>query len=64
MVGLGGSSTFVVLFGAAMTAWIRRNAVLLASRVATFDPCPYIRLNLFLSVLAAIRAPVILTPQN
>jgi uncharacterized membrane protein len=38
--------------------------VLLASRGATFDPYPYILLNLFLSMLAAIQAPIILMSQN
>ena len=60
----GGSWTFVGLFGAAMLAWVGLNAVLLASRGATFDPYPYILLNLFLSMLAAIQAPVILMSQN
>lgn len=40
------------------------NAYLLVSRGKTFDPYPYILLNLFLSMLAAIQAPVILMSQN
>ena len=60
----GGSWTFVGLFAATMLAWVGINAVLLASRGATFDPYPYILLNLFLSMLAAIQAPVILMSQN
>ncbi len=60
----GGSWTFVGLFGATMLAWVGVNAVMLATRGATFDPYPYILLNLFLSMLAAIQAPVILMSQN
>jgi uncharacterized membrane protein len=40
------------------------NAALLLARGHTFDPYPYILLNLFLSMLAAIQAPVILMSQN
>ena len=60
----GGSWTFVGLFGAAMLGWVGLNAVLLINRGTTFDPYPYILLNLFLSMLAAIQAPVILMSQN
>jgi uncharacterized membrane protein len=60
----GGSWTFVALFGAAMFGWVALNAFLLWRRGATFDPFPYILLNLFLSMLAAIQAPVILMSQN
>jgi uncharacterized membrane protein len=45
-------------------AWVVLNSVLLASRDAAFDPYPYILLNLFLSMLAAIQAPIILMSQN
>jgi len=60
----GGSWTFVGLFVAAMVVWVGLNAVLLMRRGTTFDPFPYILLNLFLSMLAAIQAPVILMSQN
>jgi len=60
----GGSWTFVALFAGTMLGWVAVNAVLLASRGATFDPYPYILLNLFLSMLAAIQAPIILMSQN
>ncbi len=60
----GGSWTFVGLFAAVMVGWVVLNGVLLASRGSTFDPFPYILLNLFLSMLAAIQAPVILMSQN
>lgn len=60
----GGSWTFVGLFAAVMVVWVALNAYLLASRGTTFDPYPYILLNLFLSMLAAIQAPIILMSQN
>jgi uncharacterized membrane protein len=60
----GGSWTFVGLFAAVMLAWVSLNGFLLVSRGRTFDPYPYILLNLFLSMLAAIQAPVILMSQN
>ncbi len=64
VASFGGSWTFVGLFAATMLAWVGVNAVLLSSRGQTFDPYPYILLNLFLSMLAAIQAPIILMSQN
>lgn len=60
----GGSWTFIIIFGAILLAWVLLNAFLLARRGNTFDPYPYILLNLFLSMLAAIQAPIILMSQN
>lgn len=60
----GGSWSFVGLFAAVMLIWVGLNAYLLAHRGQTFDPYPFILLNLFLSMLAAIQAPVILMSQN
>jgi uncharacterized membrane protein len=60
----GGSWTFVGLFAAAMVFWVALNAALLFATASTFDPYPYILLNLFLSMLAAIQAPIILMSQN
>jgi uncharacterized membrane protein len=64
VASFGGSWTFVGLFGATMLVWVVLNAYLLAQRGQTFDPYPYILLNLFLSMLAAIQAPIILMSQN
>jgi uncharacterized membrane protein len=64
VAAFGGSWTFVGLFVGAVLAWMALNGVLLATRGATFDAYPYILLNLFLSMLAAIQAPVILMSQN
>lgn len=60
----GGSWTFIILFGLILLSWFLLNALLLARRGETFDPYPYILLNLFLSMLASIQAPVILMSQN
>jgi len=64
VASFGGSWVFVSLFAATMLAWVGLNALLLVSRGTTFDPYPYILLNLFLSMLAAIQAPIILMSQN
>lgn len=60
----GGSWAFVALFGLSMLTWVVLNSVLFLTRGSTFDPYPFILLNLFLSMLAAIQAPVILMSQN
>ena len=64
VAAFGGSWTFVGLFTAAVLVWVGVNVGLLARHGATFDPYPFILLNLFLSMLAAIQAPVILMSQN
>jgi uncharacterized membrane protein len=64
VASFGGSWTFVGLFAATMLVWVGLNAFLLLGRGETFDPYPYILLNLFLSMLAAIQAPIILMSQN
>ena len=64
VASFGGSWLFVSLFGATLAGWIGVNAALLAWRSQTFDPYPFILLNLVLSMLAAIQAPVILMSQN
>lgn len=64
VAAFGGSWVFVGLFAAAMVVWVAVNVVLLMLRGATFDPYPFILLNLFLSMLAAVQAPIILMSQN
>jgi uncharacterized membrane protein len=64
VASFGGSWTFVGLFAGGMLAWVGLNTFLLLNRGATFDPYPYILLNLFLSMLAAVQAPIILMSQN
>jgi len=60
----GGSWTFIILFLATLVAWVVLNSVVLVWYSAAFDPYPYIFLNLMLSMLAALQAPVILMSQN
>lgn len=61
----GGSWTFIMLFALVLVGWVVLNSFLLArSGSKPFDPYPYILLNLFLSMLASIQAPVILMSQN
>jgi uncharacterized membrane protein len=64
VASFGGSWPFIILFLAALAAWIILNTVILAGWNRTFDPYPYILLNLVLSMLAAIQAPVIMMSQN
>lgn len=61
----GGSWTFIGLFALVLVGWVVVNSVLLiGGGRKPFDPYPYILLNLFLSMLASIQAPVILMSQN
>ena len=61
----GGSWTFIGCFAMVLVAWVLLNSWLLIREGHTaFDPFPYILLNLFLSMLASIQAPVILMSQN
>ena len=60
----GGSWTFIIIFGSVLLSWVFLNSYILARRGGAFDPFPYILLNLFLSMLAAIQAPIIMMSQN
>jgi uncharacterized membrane protein len=60
----GGSWTFITLFLVALVGWAVLNSVILAGQVAAIDPYPYIFLNLILSMLAALQAPIIMMSQN
>jgi uncharacterized membrane protein len=64
VASFGGSWPFILLFLAVLAAWIIINSFILAGWNRTFDPYPYILLNLVLSMLAAIQAPVIMMSQN
>jgi CRP/FNR family transcriptional regulator, cyclic AMP receptor protein len=57
----GGSWTFIILFGVVLFLYTTTNTVL---KGRAWDPYPFILLNLFLSMLAAIQAPVIMMSQN
>jgi uncharacterized membrane protein len=58
----GGSWRFISIFGAILLGWIVLNAVVLLNK--GFDPYPFILLNLVLSCLASIQAPIIMMSQN
>jgi len=64
VAAFGGSWTFIIIFAAILLSWVALNTLILARQNASFDPYPYILLNLFLSMLAAVQAPVILMSQN
>ena len=61
VASFGGSWTFIILFGVVLTGYTLINIHLQGK---AWDPYPFILLNLFLSMLAAIQAPVIMMSQN
>jgi CRP/FNR family transcriptional regulator, cyclic AMP receptor protein len=61
VASFGGSWTFIISFGVVLTAYTAANVLL---RRQAWDPYPFILLNLFLSMLAAIQAPIIMMSQN
>ncbi len=58
----GGSWKFIIIFSILLMLWIILNVYILQDK--GFDPYPFILLNLFLSCIAAIQAPVIMMSQN
>lgn len=62
VASFGGSWTFIISFGVFLAIWISVNVFWLANKA--FDPYPFILLNLILSSLAALQAPVIMMSQN
>lgn len=62
VASFGGSWKFIILFSVIIFIWISINILLLAN--TGFDPYPFILLNLILSCLAALQAPVIMMSQN
>ena len=62
LASFGGSWTFLVIFAIILLIWIVLNSFLILRK--PFDPYPFILLNLILSCLAAIQAPVIMMSQN
>jgi len=61
VAGFGGSWTFIITFAVAISVYTLINIIF---RGKAWDPYPFILLNLFLSMLAAIQAPVIMMSQN
>jgi uncharacterized membrane protein len=64
VASFGGSWLFISIFMGVMVLWILLNSFVLTTFNRSFDPYPYILLNLVLSMLAAIQAPIILMSQN
>jgi uncharacterized membrane protein len=62
IASFGGSWTFIIIFGVVLLGWMALNSYVLVTRA--FDPFPYILLNLLLSTIAALQAPVIMMSQN
>lgn len=62
VASFGGSWTFIITFFSFILLWMMMNVWLLATH--SFDPFPFILLNLILSCLAAIQAPIIMMSQN
>jgi uncharacterized membrane protein len=62
LASFGGSWTFIILFGVVLVVWMGFNIV--AFDAIRFDPYPYILLNLVLSTLAAVQAPIIMMSQK
>jgi uncharacterized membrane protein len=58
----GGSWRFIIIFMAVLWIWILVNSLILGAKA--FDPYPYILMNLILSCIAAIQAPIIMMSQN
>lgn len=62
IASFGGSWTFIIIFLSTILVWIMINAFIFMNK--RFDPYPFILLNLVLSCIAAIQAPVIMMSQN
>lgn len=64
VAAVGGSWTFIFTFLAVLVIWMLVNSEILVIWKLAFDPYPYIFLNLMLSMIAALQAPVIMMSQN
>ena len=62
LASFGGSWTFIIIFFVILVTWMAFNAIVIGQE--RFDPYPYILLNLVLSCLAAIQAPIIMMSQK
>ena len=62
VAAVGGSWGFIIGFSIILIAWAALNTIVLAQRA--FDPYPFIFLNLMLSMVAALQAPIIMMSQN
>ncbi|WP_397604926.1 DUF1003 domain-containing protein [Sphingorhabdus sp.] len=64
VAAVGGSWKFIMVFAAVLLGWMLLNSQILGKLVTPFDPYPFIFLNLMLSTVAAIQAPIIMMSQN
>ncbi len=64
VAAVGGSWGFIILFAAVLLGWMLLNSEVLGRWGLAFDPYPFIFLNLMLSTLAAVQAPIIMMSQN
>ena len=64
VAAVGGSWGFIIAFAIVLFGWMLLNTDVLTHFGMAFDPYPYIFLNLMLSTLAAVQAPIILMSQN
>jgi len=64
VAAVGGSWAFIIAFALVLFGWMLLNSEILTRFNAAFDPYPFIFLNLMLSTLAAIQAPIIMMSQN
>ncbi len=64
VAAVGGSWGFIIAFTAVLLGWMLLNSDVLSHFGMAFDPYPFIFLNLMLSTLAAVQAPVIMMSQN
>lgn len=62
VAAVGGSWTFIIGFGVFLIGWTGLNVVVLSARA--FDPYPFVFLNLILSMIAALQAPIIMMSQG
>ena len=64
VAAVGGSWGFIIAFALVLFGWMLLNSEILTRFNAAFDPYPFIFLNLILSTLAAVQAPIIMMSQN
>jgi uncharacterized membrane protein len=62
VASFGGSWSFIIFFGVVLVVWIVVNTAVLVAK--PFDPYPFILMNLILSCIAALQAPIIMMSQN
>tara|TARA_R110002033_G_scaffold11852_2_gene36725 strand:- start:26 stop:487 length:462 start_codon:yes stop_codon:yes gene_type:complete len=64
VAAIGGSWGFIITFSLVLLGWMLLNSEILTRFDAAFDPYPFIFLNVMLSTLAAVQAPIIMMSQN